>query len=85
MERKKIYEIIDGEREYQNTIRKENEGETQNDDEKTVADFLLYMDNQLTAAKYAHYKLQDPREYIRKVIALGVACGEAFGLPERRK
>ena len=83
MDRKEIYRIIDGEREYQDTIRKNNENETREDEEKCVADFILYMEAQMNNAKDAHYKLQDPREFIRKVIALGVACGEAFGLPER--
>lgn len=85
MERKEIYRIVDGERDYQDTIRKENENETREDNEKCLSDFILYMDHTLNKAKTAIYTLNDEeaKHMIRKVIALGVACGESFGLPER--
>lgn len=85
MERKEVYRIIDGEREYQDTIRRDNENETRDDKEKSVADFMLYMKEHLRRAEHNHYYLNEANALaeIRKVVALGVAAGEAFGLPER--
>lgn len=84
MEREKVYSILDGERAYQNTVRKDNENETRQDEEKPVADFILYMDHTLNKAKDAIYTLdEEALSLIRKVTALGVATGEAFGFPER--
>lgn len=86
MKREEIYKIIDGERLYQDTIRKQNENETREDNEKSLSDFILYMDYTLNKAKTAIYTLNEDeaKALIRKVIALGVAAGESFGLPERK-
>jgi len=85
MEREKVYSILDGERAYQNTVRKDNENETRQDEEKSVADFILYMEYTLNKAKEAIYTLNEEEalSLIRKATALGVATGEAFGFPER--
>ncbi len=85
MERKEVYELIDGEREYQNTVRKENEQETREDEEKSVADFILYMENKLAEAKHHIYYLSNEAamDSIRKVTGLGVAAMEAFGANPR--
>jgi len=79
MKRKKVYKLIDGERKYQNTVRIENEGDTRKDDEKCVAEFLIYMENKLNEAKNDVYKLdiQGALANIRKVTALGVAAMES--------
>ena len=85
MERNEVYRILDGEREYQDTSRVVNENETREDQEKSVADFILYMDYTLNKAKTAIYTLNETEALalVRKVTALGVAAGEAFGFPER--
>ena len=85
MERYEIYKIIDQERKYQDTIRKENERETRDDNEKSISDFILYMEEHLRRAKSEHYHLNDHNAMceIRKVVALGVAAGEAFDMPKR--
>jgi len=85
MKRKKVYSILNAERTYQDTVRKENENETRKDEDKSVADFILYMDYTLNKAKDAIYTLNETEALalVRKVTALGVATGEAFGFPER--
>jgi len=85
MKRKKVYKLIDGERKYQNTVRIENEGDTRNDDEKCVAEFLIYMENKLNEAKEDVYNLdiEGALENIRKVTALGVAAMESHETPAR--
>jgi len=85
MERKEVYRIIDGERDYQNTVRKANENETREDQDKCLSDFILYMEYTLNKAKTAIYTLNETEALalIRKVTALGVATGETFGFPER--
>lgn len=85
MERKEVYRIIDNERKYQDTVRRRNENETRKDDQKSVADFILYMEHTLNKAKTAIYTLNETEALalIRKITALGVAAGESFGFPER--
>jgi len=85
MERTEVYRRLDNERQYQDTIRKENERETRNDNEKSVAEFILYMENKLNEAKDRIYNLNQEcaLDSLRKVTALGIAAGEAFGFPER--
>jgi len=85
MKRKKVYKLIDGERDYQNTVRIENEGDTRDDKEKCVAEFLIYMENKLAEAKDNVYKLdiQGALASIRKVTALGVAAMESHDTPAR--
>ena len=87
MERKDVYQAIDEERNYQDTIRGENDNETQDDNEKSVSEFLIYMENKLNEAKSRIYYLNKTGalDSIRKVTALGVAAMEAFGVPQRYK
>ena len=79
MKRKNVYKLIDGEREYQDTIRMELEMDRRSDEEKCVAEFIIYMENKLNEAKDNVYKLdiQGALESIRKVTALGVAAMES--------
>jgi hypothetical protein len=85
MKREDVYSVLDTERNYQDTIRKKNENETRNDDEKTIAEFILYMENKLNEAKENIYYLNNDAAMssIRKVTALGVAAMEAFGVKSR--
>jgi len=78
MKRKDVYALIDKEREYQDTTRKLNKGETRDDSEKSVCDFIIYMEYQLNKAKWEiyHYRESGALEAIRKVTALGVAVME---------
>jgi len=86
MERKKVYAMIDDERKYQDTIRRQNEKETREDHEKSVAEFLLYIEYTLKKAKKAVYLLNNKEAmgYVRKIAGLSVAAMEAFETPERK-
>lgn len=89
-ERKKVYEALDSERDYQDIRWGNNPGEK--DDrgslDRTIDEFSGY----ITA--YAHQLSQvcattdDPKvklDYVRKVGGLAVACMEAHGAPLREK
>lgn len=77
--RYKVYEAINSERYYQDTRW---EGL---DDVNSVADFLCYMKRYLDQAMIVN----DPTNTIaslhniRKIVAIGVAAGEKFGMPKR--
>ena len=86
MERKEVYERIDGERNYQDlrwTPRREANGIT--DEQKAVADWLLYIEHHLEEAKVALYYLrdEDTLAQVRKIAGLAVRCLELHGCPER--
>jgi len=86
MKRKDVYISIDSERNYQDTERKENEKETRHDNEKSISDFLIYIEHMVSRAKGDIYKLDElsALHTIRKIAGLCVACGESFGMPKRR-
>ena len=75
MEREEVYKLIDGERDYQDGKYPHMK---EMDEATPVANWILYMEYQLTDAKYAIYNLKPALalEHIRKVTALGVACME---------
>lgn len=85
MKREQVYKAIDTERKYQDTVRRNNEGETRDDNEKCISDFLLYIEHVLNNAKNDIYLLRedDALHGIRKIAGLCVACGESHGMPER--
>lgn len=87
MKREDVYKLIDQERDYQDTARKEQEKDTRSDSEKSREAFLLFIENKLNAAKYAAYYLNDDeiQDNVRKIAALCVASIEAFGAPTRTK
>lgn len=83
MEREKIYEIIDGERDYQDF----KWGGKPHDEQHNVHAFIIFMDHYLTKAKERitkEYNNMGALEELRKVVALGVACFEISTLPERK-
>lgn len=86
MERAEVYKMIDTERTYQDTTRRQNEKDTREDHEKSVADFLLYIEFTLKKAKRSVYELnnKDAMGYIRKIAGLAVAAMESFETPERK-
>ena len=86
MERTSVYKLIDDERTYQDTTRRQNEDETREDHEKSVAEFLLYIEFTLKKAKRSVYELNDKEamSYVRKIAGLAVAAMEVFETPERR-
>jgi hypothetical protein len=79
MKREEVYKLIDGERDYQDN-RWNNFPETRDvlDEDKSVADWIIYMEKLLNDAKNRIYYLDDngALEFIRKTTATGVACLE---------
>lgn len=81
MERSKVYQLLDGERDYQE-IRWEGK-----DDSKTsVSEWLNYIKYQLQIAKNKIYHLDKigALEEIRKIGALAVVCLENNDCPSRK-
>ena len=86
MERKEVYKRIDGERNYQDltwVARRTLDGTP--DEEKSVAEWINYMEFHLAKAKNEIYylKTKDALAELRKVTALGVRAMEIHGCPER--
>ena len=80
MQRKDVYELIDGEREHQDLTNTE-----EHDIEHSVSDWVLFMRYQLQKAELALYYLNPELalERIRKATALGVVCMEHNETPPR--
>lgn len=75
MNRKDVYKLIDGERDYQDL----DVHQVGHDDSKcSVADWLIFIEKQIEEAKVAVYNLRGDiaLEHIRKITALGIACME---------
>jgi hypothetical protein len=86
MDRYYVYKIIDGERTYQNR-RHERHPVPHRDEDHSVADWLLYIEEHLARAKRKVYDLSTVGAMgeVRKITALGVACMEHIDAPEREK
>ncbi len=82
MERSTIYRLLDEERDYQD-IRW---GDA-HDKKHNVEAFMVYMDSYLRKAKDAitgNGGVPEGLEELRKVVALGIACFEVHGVPQRK-
>jgi len=85
MTRHDVYEVVDGERAYQDAMEKGPGGRTDGQ-QKQVGAFLSLMQHALAEARRAYYERQgdDPTlEFVRKLTALGVQCMEVHGAPAR--
>lgn len=83
MTREQVYKIIDGEREYQ-----ARQWSSQEERPLSIGEFILAMEEYLAKSR-AKWSTEQPPEIgaldiIRKVTALGVACMEKHGAPERK-
>lgn len=91
MERKEVYHLIDGERDYQDK-RWDNDSETRSgksdtlDENKSIAEWLNYIEFHLGEAKHAVYALEPKKATasLRKIAALSVRAMEIHGAPERK-
>lgn len=88
MERKEIYNRIDGERDYQDASwghRRTLDGTP--DEEKPVAEWVNYIEYHVSKAKERIYHLdtEGATAELRKVAALAVRAMEIHGCPERKK
>jgi hypothetical protein len=79
--RTNVYVLIDEERAYQDG----KAPRPKSDEETSVAEWLIYMSEQLDRAKHSVYTLDEKSalEYVRKLTALGVACMEYNDTPAR--
>ena len=77
MKREDVYKLIDGEREYQKK-RHEKHIVPHRDEDHSIADWVIYMEEHIARAKLEIYNLTFERAMaeVRKVTALGVACME---------
>lgn len=83
MERKEVYEILNGERDYQD----KKWGGKQHDNYHEVEAWIIYMQHNLNKAIEAistQRGIQGGLEHLRKVTALGIACFEVHGVPRRK-
>lgn len=82
MTREEIYKIIDAERNYQDT-----KWGLQHDANHEVESYILYMEDYLNEARHllSHANgVEGGLDVLRKVVALGIACFESHGVPERK-
>lgn len=82
MTRQEVYKVIDSERDYQDT----KWGGKAHDNYHEVEAWILYMQAYLNKAINRISSEKGPiggLEELRKVVALGVACFEVHGVPER--
>lgn len=79
MRRQEVYQIIDGERFYQDDLWHDL------DNKNSIGDFMVYMQNYLNKAMIANNPNQpnDSLNELRKVVAIGIGCFEKFGVPPR--
>ena len=83
MERKKVYELIDGEREYQ--ALRWNEDTTSTGGFHSVTEFLVYIRDYTEEALHVVSRNDEPKaseeasHILRKIAALAVACMEQNG------
>lgn len=81
MDRQKVYEAIDNERDYQDAKWKDFDDANNN-----PADWVLYLEAHLNKAKIALNNYHDMKSFnneMRKIAALAVACGENHGMLKR--
>lgn len=89
MKRAEVYAAIDSEREYQE-MRIGRDGSTASaENPHTPEEYLLYMEHYMHLAREVASTVWGPDckpqllDVMRKVVALGVACFEAHGVPHR--
>lgn len=86
MNRSAVYRVIDGERKYQD----QKWGGPTHDQQHSIPEWLIYMRDYIEEAMHACSRLPDEEamplalDNIRKVTAMGVACMEIHGAPERK-
>lgn len=87
MERSKVYELIDGEREYQDA-QWTKAGMTGTPNPLTVGEFILLMEDYLAQARKVWIQEAKPNTMstvlVRKVAGIAVNCMEQHGAPSRK-
>jgi len=82
--REEVFEKLSAERDYQEK-RWESGLRERPDKEKDIGEWIIYMEFLLNAAKHQVYFLhsESAMSEIRKMTAVGVACLEIHGCPDR--
>lgn len=86
MERNDVYNHVNNEREYQELRwNTENKLDITPDSEKPIAEWINYIEYHISKAKESIYYLNEEQALaeIRKITALGIACMEIHGCPQR--
>ena len=87
MERSKVYELIDGEREYQDSKWPQDVWSNVSNP-LTVGEFVLLMEHYLTQAREIWIQEKKPNQMttdlVRKVAGIAVNCMEQHGAPSRK-
>lgn len=75
MERKDVYKLIDGERDYQDSLQHHSAA---HDESHSLSDWLLFIEHYMDKAKANLFYFQDgeAKAQIRKIAALCVVCME---------
>jgi hypothetical protein len=85
MERKDVYKLIDGEREYQQDLEKDS---SRHDGHKhTVGDYLVLLNSYVSKANTAwsdNGTDTQALDVIRKIAGICVHCMEEYDAPERK-
>ena len=81
LNRKKVYEIINEERDYQD----QTYGGSVHDKEHSVSEWILFIRKHLNEAEDALYEYDEKKalDAVRKITALGVAAMEIHSPPRR--
>lgn len=87
MQRSQVYELIDGERDYQDLHWGDSLSSNRpGNGERTIDEWALYIYGYAHKLMVAAATITDPNEklaIVRKVAALGVICMEQHGAPPR--
>jgi D-aminopeptidase len=91
MKREEVYKLIDGERDYQESRWNNNTEQRSGKDDildrdKSLAEWLNYIEFHLNEGKHAVYALEPKKakEAVRKIAALAVVCMEYNDCPPRK-
>lgn len=84
--REEVYQALDGERDYQNSLYPTSETEGFH----SVAEYILYLEDYIAEARSIASRTWGPEattqclDVIRKITALGVVCMEQNGIVQRK-
>ncbi len=85
MKRRKVYELIDGERKYQDALQVGPDGRTDGEP-KSVGDYLTLIRCLSARADEAYYGKpgnEPSLDQVRKIAAVAIQCMEVHGAPPR--
>ena len=84
MERKNVYKIIDGERDYQDSLNPKMDHKGFPTVEAELLMMEEYLKDARTAWTHSHANAVPALEIMRKVVGMGIRCFENHGVPKRK-